>query len=133
MNSVIPESVDAYISSFPPDTQIKLQTLRACIRKAAPKAEEIISYRMPAYRYHGVLVYFAGYKNHIGFYPTGSGVQEFKKELSVYKGAKGSVQFPIDQPIPTTLIARIVKFRLRENESKLAIKSKGKAKTKTKK
>ena len=133
MNSVIPESVDAYISTFPSDIQNKLQTLRACIRKAAPRAEEIISYRMPAYRYHGVLVYFAGYKNHIGFYPTGSGVQEFKKELSVYKGAKGSVQFPIDQPIPTTLIARIVKFRLRENESKLAIKSKGKAKTKTKK
>ena len=133
MNSVIPESVDAYISTFPSDTQNKLQTLRQCIRKAAPKAEEIISYRMPAYRYHGVLVYFAGYKNHIGFYPTGSGVQEFKKELSVYKGAKGSVQFPLDQPIPTTLIARIVKFRLRENESKLAIKSKGQAKTKTKK
>ena len=133
MNSVIPESVDAYISTFPSDIQNKLQTLRACIRKAAPRAEEIISYRMPAYRYHGVLVYFAGYKNHIGFYPTGSGVQEFKKELSVYKGAKGSVQFPIDQPIPTTLIARIVKFRLKENESKLAIKSKGKAKTKTKK
>lgn len=133
MNSIIPESVDAYISTFPSDTQNKLQTLRQCIRKAAPKAEEIISYRMPAYRYHGVLVNFAGYKNHIGFYPTGSGVQEFKKELSVYKGAKGSVQFPIDQPVPTTLVARIVKFRLRENESKLAIKSKGKAKTKTKK
>lgn len=129
MNSVIPESVDAYISTFPSDTQNKLQTLRECIRKAAPKAEEIISYRMPAYRYHGVLVYFAGYKNHIGFYPTGSGVQEFKKELSVYKGAKGSVQFPIDQSIPTALVTRIVKFRIKENEAKLALKTKVKTKT----
>ncbi len=132
MNSVIPENVDAYISSFPSETQIKLQTLRSCIRKAAPKAEEIISYRMPAYRCHGVLVYFAGYKNHIGFYPTGSGVQEFKKELSVYKGAKGSVQFPINQSIPTALVTRIVKFRLKENEAKLALKTKGKTKTASK-
>ena len=126
MNSSIPESVDAYISTFDSSTQVKLQTLRLCIQKAAPKAEEVISYRMPAYRYHGVLVYFAGYKNHIGFYPTGSGVKEFKKELSVYKGAKGSVQFPIDQPIPTALVARIVKFRMKENEAKLSIKAKSK-------
>jgi uncharacterized protein YdhG (YjbR/CyaY superfamily) len=130
MNSSIPESVNAYISTFPPDTQTKLHALRECIRKAAPKAEEIISYRMPAYRYHGVLVYFAGYTNHIGFYPTGSGVQEFKKELSVYKGAKGSVQFPIDRPVPTALVTRIVKFRMKENEAKLSIKAKSKTKPK---
>ncbi len=131
MNSNISESVDAYINSFDSVTQGKLQTLRACIRKAAPKAEEIISYRMPAYRYHGVLVYFAGYKNHIGFYPTGAGIQEFKKELAGYKGAKGSVQFPIDEPIPTALVARIVKFRMKENEAKLELKTKGKTKSKS--
>ncbi len=128
MNSIAPESVDSYISTFDPDTQAKLQMMRQCIRKAAPNAEEIISYRMPAYRYYGVLVYFAGYKNHIGFYPTGSAIKTFKRELSVYKGAKGSVQFPLNQPIPKELVIRIVKFRLKENEAKLELKSKSKAK-----
>ncbi len=126
MNSFIPENVDAYINTFAPGTQVKLQALRQCIRKAAPKAEEIISYRMPAYRYKGVLVYFAGYKNHIGFYPTGSGIQEFKKEISAYKWAKGSVQFPLDGPLPTALITRIVKFRVIENDLKFEQKAKSK-------
>jgi uncharacterized protein YdhG (YjbR/CyaY superfamily) len=128
MNSIVPESVDSYISTFDPDTLAKLQMMRQCIRKAAPNAKEIISYRMPAYRYHGVLVYFAGYKNHIGFYPTGSAIKAFKKELSVYKGAKGSVQFPLNQPIPKELVIRIVKFRVKENEAKLELKLKSKTK-----
>src|SRR3954469_18696644 len=90
-------SVDQYIASFPAQTKKMLNQVRATILKVCPEAEEQISYQMPAYKYFGVLVYFAGYKNHIGFYPTALGVEKFKKELSIYKGAKGSVQFPLDQ------------------------------------
>ena len=93
--------VDAYIAGFPKDTQTLLEQLRTAIMKAAPDAEEVISYQMPAYKYFGMLVYFAGYKNHIGFYPGAAGIETFKKELSIYKGAKGSVQFPLDKPLPT--------------------------------
>lgn len=116
-----PIDVDSYIADFPKDTQKMLEQLRATIMKAAPDAEEVISYQMPAYKYHGMLVYFAGYKNHIGFYPTSSGIAKFKKELSVYKGAKGSAQFPLDKPLPLQLITKIVTFRVKEN---LSIKSK---------
>ncbi|HEY0031003.1 MAG TPA: DUF1801 domain-containing protein [Bacteroidia bacterium] len=123
-NSVKISTVDYYIGSFPPDTQLLLEQLRATILKAAPKAEELISYQMPAYKYHGVLVYFAGYKKHIGFYATPTGHKAFDKELSVYKMGKGSVQFPIDQPMPLKLITKIVKFRMKENLEKEKLKKK---------
>lgn len=106
--------IDTYIAGFPKDTQKLLEQIRSTIRKAAPKAEEVISYKMPAFRQHGILVYFAGYKNHIGFYPTSSGIATFKNELSIYKGAKGSVQFPLDKPLPLGLISKIVKFRVKQ-------------------
>lgn len=109
------KNVDEYISSFEPAIQQRLQQLRKAIKKAAPDAEELISYQMPAYKYHGVLVYFAGYKNHIGFYATPTGHAAFKKELSMYKEGKGSVQFSHDQLLPLNLIGRIVKFRIKEN------------------
>ncbi|HEY8968879.1 MAG TPA: DUF1801 domain-containing protein, partial [Puia sp.] len=98
------KTVDEYLSTFPESTRNKLQTLRAVIKRAAPKAEEVISYNMPAIKQHGVLVYYAGYKGHIGFYPTGSGIMAFKKELSAYEGSKGAVRFPLDKPIPGALI-----------------------------
>ncbi len=122
MNKTAPANVDAYIKQFPPEVQAMLQKLRATIKAAAPKAEELISYMMPAYKYHGVLVYFGGYKNHIGFYPTGSGIEAFKKELSVYKGSKGAVQFPLDKPLPLALIKQIVKFRVLMNLEKEQLK-----------
>lgn len=96
--------------------------MRTLIKKAAPKAEELISYKMPAYKYYGVLVYFAGYKNHCGFYAAPTGHATFKKELKVYKTGKGSVQFPHDQPLPTALITKIVKFRVKENAEKAKLK-----------
>jgi uncharacterized protein YdhG (YjbR/CyaY superfamily) len=116
--------IDKYIAGFPKDTQKFLEQLRATIKKAAPGAEEVVSYQMPAYKYHGMLVYFAGYENHIGFYPTPSGIEAFKKELSVFKGAKGSVQFPLDKPLPLELISKIVAFRMKENSEKAEIKAK---------
>lgn len=111
-------TVDAYIAGFPGSTRELLEQMRATIIKAAPKAEEVISYQMPAYKYEGMLVYFAGYKNHIGFYPTGSGILAFKKELAAYKGSKGAVQFPLDKKLPLALIAKMVKFRIKENLDK---------------
>lgn len=111
-------NVDAYIARFPASTQKRLQQLRAAILKAAPKAEEMISYQMPAYKLNGVLVYFAGYDKHIGFYPTASGIANFKNELSAYKFAKGSVQFPLDEALPIKLVTQIVKFRVMENMEK---------------
>jgi uncharacterized protein YdhG (YjbR/CyaY superfamily) len=119
-----PKDIDEYISGFPKNTREILEELRATIRKAAPEAEELISYQMPAFKYHGMLVYFAVYKNHIGFYPTPSGIEAFKKELSIYKGAKGSVQFPIDRPLPLNLISKIVKFRVKENLERANAKKK---------
>ena len=118
MKTTKPENVEEYIAGFPKNTQILLEQIRATIVKAAPQAEEVISYQMPAYKHNGILVYFAAYKNHIGFYPTASGIEAFKKELSVYKGAKGSVQFPLDKPMPLNLISKIVKFRVKKNLEK---------------
>src|SRR2546423_15286514 len=118
MKTTKPENVEEYIAGFPKETQILLEQIRATIVKAAPEAEEVISYQMPAYKYNGMLVYFAAYKNHIGFYPTASGIEAFKKELSVYKGAKGSVQFPLDKPMPLNLISKIVKFKVKKNLEK---------------
>lgn len=112
------KSIDEYISYFPKETQIILNELRKIISKAVPKAEEKISYNMPAFFQNGVLVYFAAYKNHMGFYPTTSGVRAFQKDISKYKSSKGAIQFPIDKPLPAKLITQIVQFRLQENLSK---------------
>ena len=116
------KNADDYIRQFPKEIQAMLQQLRKTIKAAAPKAEEIISYKMPAYKYHGMLVYFAGYKNHIGFYAAPTGHEAFKKELSKYKSGKGSVQFPLDKPLPLKLVTQIVKFRVLQNEEKAAAK-----------
>jgi uncharacterized protein YdhG (YjbR/CyaY superfamily) len=110
------KTVEEYISSFDAETQKKLRQVYDTIRKAAPKAEEGISYGMPGFKLNGrPLVYFAGFKNHIGFYATPSGHEEFTKELSNYKQGKGSVQFPLDEPMPLDLISRITHFRVQEN------------------
>lgn len=110
-----PINVDEYIKGFPKEVREILTELRTVIKKTAPDAEEIISYKMPAYKLNGMLVYFAGFKNHVGFYATPTGHEEFKKELSIYKTGKGSVQFPLDKPLPISLITKIVKFRVKQN------------------
>lgn len=120
----MPVTVDEYIARFPKDIEQLLQTVRSTIKKAAPGSEETISYGMPAYKFHGVLVYFAGYKNHIGFYATPTGHVAFKEELGIYKQGKGSVQFPHNQPLPLALISRIVKFRVKENLEREKMKKK---------
>jgi uncharacterized protein YdhG (YjbR/CyaY superfamily) len=119
-----PKTIDAYIAEFPEATQAILQEIRATIQAAAPAAEEAISYQMPTFKLKGNLVHFAAYKNHIGFYPVPTGIEAFKKELSIYKGGKGSVQFPIDQPMPLELIKKIVDFRVAENLAKAEAKLK---------
>lgn len=116
-------SIDEYIATFPEETQKILREIRAVIKASAPEAEEKISYQMPTFFLNGNLVHFAAFKKHIGFYPTPSGTQAFQKELSVYKGAKGSAQFPLDKPMPLKLISRIVKFRVAENSKKTKTKS----------
>lgn len=108
-----PRNIDEYIAGFPENVRELLEKLRATIRDAAPDAEEAIKYRMPTFTLKGNLVHFAAFKNHIGFYPAPRGIEEFKEELSAYKGAKGSVQFPLGEPIPFDLVSRIVKFRVR--------------------
>ncbi|MBI3125914.1 MAG: DUF1801 domain-containing protein [Ignavibacteriales bacterium] len=95
-----------------------LESLRQTIRKAAPKAEEVVSYQMPAFKQNSVLVYFAAFKNHIGFYPTSSGIAAFKEEISKYKNSKGAVQFPLDKKLPLGLVTKIVKFRVKEDLAK---------------
>lgn len=124
--SYIPTSIDEYIEGFPPDVRIKLETLRATIKRAAPMAKEKISYQMPAFELKGILVYFAAFSQHIGFYPGASGVASFKDELDNYKNGKGSIQFPIDKPLPLDLVTRIVTFRVHENLLKAELKSKKK-------
>jgi len=113
------KTIDEYIKASPKDVQSILQRLRLTIQKAAPEAVETISYQMPTFKLNGKgLVYFAAFKNHIGFYPIPSGIEAFKKELSRYKQGKGSVQFPIDKPIPYDLVRRIVRFRAKENRER---------------
>lgn len=115
----MPNEIDKYISQFPKETQQVLQQVRKAIQQAASEAEESISYGMPGYKLNGKpLVYFAGYKNHVGFYATPSGHKEFATALSKYKQGKGSVQFPLDQPMPLALITKIVRFRVKENQEK---------------
>ena len=119
MKAVKPANIDDYISAFPQEVQKILEQVRLTVSKAAPDAEETISYGMPAFRYKGrVIIYFAGYKNHIGFYATPSGHTEFAKELSKYKQGRGSVQFPIDKAMPLDLIAHMVKFRVQQHAEK---------------
>ena len=118
--------IDKYIAGFPKGTQEILEELRATIRKVAPDAEETINYGIPTFTLKGNLVHFGAYKNHIGFYPAPSGIEAFKKELSIYEGAKGSIKFPIDKPLPFDLIVKIVKFRAKENLEKAEAKSKNK-------
>lgn len=113
-----PSKIDEYIAGFPPDVQAILQRIRAIVREEAPDATETIKYAMPTFVLDGNLVHFAAFKQHIGFYPVPSGIEKFKKELSAYKGAKGSVQFPLDEPMPYDLIRKIVKFRVKENRAK---------------
>ncbi len=109
------KTIDEYINMFPEDVRTVLNELRQTIKEVAPEAEETINYQIPTFTLHGNLVHFAAFKNHIGFYPTPSGMEAFKKELLAYKGAKGSVQFPIDQPLPWPLIRKIVEYRVKEN------------------
>ncbi|KGE19373.1 iron chaperone [Paenibacillus wynnii] len=117
-NKITFNSIDEYIAQFSVEVQEILNTLRGVIQETAPDAKEKISYQMPTFDLHGNLVHFAAYKNHIGFYPAPSGITAFKEELSGYKGAKGSVQFPLDKPLPYELIREIVKFRVAENRNK---------------
>jgi len=115
MQRVQAKNIDEYIAAFPKEIRDRLQEMRSVIRKAAPEAEESISYAIPTFKLNGNLVHFAAFKNHIGFYPTPAGIEAFRKELSRYEGAKGSVQFPNDEPLPLALISKIVKFRVKDN------------------
>jgi uncharacterized protein YdhG (YjbR/CyaY superfamily) len=118
------KTVDEYLSAFPAGTKAILKEFRKTIRQAAPQAEELISYNIPAFTLQGRLVYYAAFKNHIGFYPVSSAIKTFQKDLSGYKTSKGTIQFPIDKPIPFGLITRIVKFRVKENLEKAKAKNK---------
>ncbi len=122
----IAKNIDEYISRYPVDIQKKLEEVRAAIRKAAPMAEEMIIFQMPAFNYNGVLVYFNAQPDYIGLYPTSTAVENFKKELAGYKTTKGAIEFPYDKPLPSDLIARIVTFRLRENLKKTELEAENK-------
>ncbi len=119
-----PKSIDEYIAGFPEDVQAILEKVRTTIREAAPGAEETIKYRLATFTLKGNLVHFGAFKKHIGFYPTPTGTDKFKNELSVYEGAKGSIRFPLDKPIPYGLISEIVKFRVKENLERAEAKGK---------
>lgn len=123
-NKSIPKNIDAYIANYPEEIQVILEKLRATVRKAAPEALETISYQMPTFTLQGNLVHFAACKNHIGFYPAPTGITAFQKELAAYKGAKGSVKFPLDKPLPFDLVTKIVEFRVQENLAKAKAKKK---------
>jgi uncharacterized protein YdhG (YjbR/CyaY superfamily) len=113
------ETIDDYVSMFPDDVQVILQRLRQTIRKAAPNAKEAISYQIPTFKLNGNLVHFAAFKDHISFFPTSSGRRGFKKELAKYKGGRGTIQFPLEEPIPYDLVSKITKFRVKENSQEL--------------
>ena len=115
-----PQTIDAYIAGFPEDVQAILQQVRRTIHDAAPEATEAISYQMPTFKLHGNLVHFGAFKSHIGFYPVPSGMEAFKDELAGYKQGKGSVQFPLNKPMPLDLIRRMVEFRVQESKGKAA-------------
>lgn len=115
MRRIQANTIDEYIDAFPGDVQEKLHRIRDTIRKAAPEAREGISYGIPTFKHHGNLVHFAGYENHIGFYPASSGISAFKKELTRYVTSKGTIRLPLDEPLPLALIRKIVKFRVKDN------------------
>ncbi|RYD58633.1 MAG: DUF1801 domain-containing protein [Sphingobacteriales bacterium] len=121
-------TVEEYHGMWPEDIQAMLQQMRDTITQAAPEAEEGIFYNMPGYKLHGPLAYYAAYKNHIGFYPIPSGIEAFQKELSPYKCTKGAVQFPLDKPLPLKLVAKIVKWRVKDNKEKEMLKKAAKKK-----
>ena len=123
VNKNVPATIDEYIAGFPKNVQEILEQVRATIKKAAPGAEEKINYGIPTFILNGNLVHFGGFQNHVGFYPTPSGTEAFEEELSVYKSGKGSVQFPLDQPMPLNLISRIVKFRVLQNSKNVKAKT----------
>ena len=118
------KNINEYIAGFPKDVQNILEQVRSTIKKAVPEAEETISYAIPTFTLNGNLIYFAAFKNHIGLYPAPRGNEAFKKELSKYKGGKGTVQFPLDEPIPLNLITKIVKFRVKGNLERIKAKAK---------
>jgi uncharacterized protein YdhG (YjbR/CyaY superfamily) len=119
-----PKTIDEYIAGFPPEVRVILERLRATIRKAAPRAEEAIKYRLPTFVLSGNLVHFGAFKKHIGFYATPTGNKQFRKELSAYAGAKGSVRFPLEKPMPYGLVSKMVKFRVKENLERSVAKRK---------
>jgi uncharacterized protein YdhG (YjbR/CyaY superfamily) len=121
-----PGTIDEYIAAFPPDVQSILEKIRLTIRKAAPKADEKISYKMPAFTLDGDLIYFAAFKKHIGVFPPVRGDKKLSKELSRYRGEKGNLRFPLDEPIPYELLTRVVKFRLKEHAEKARSRQKKK-------
>lgn len=127
MQTTPPSTIDAYLENFPTDIRQLLEAMRQTIREAAPGATECINYGIPTFQLHGNLVHFAAFKNHIGFYPGPSGIEAFKDELSLYKGAKGSVQFPLEQPLPLSLLRKIVLFRVEENITLAAAKKRKQA------
>jgi uncharacterized protein YdhG (YjbR/CyaY superfamily) len=122
MKNLKMETIDEYIAAQPIEKRASLEKIRSIIQKAAPKATEVISYGMPAFKQDGILVYFAAFKNHYGFFPTASPIVIFKKELISYKTSKGAIQFPADKPLPTKLIQAIVKLRITQNKEKALIK-----------
>lgn len=126
MKTATLQTIDDYIAGFPGEVQAVLQQVRTTVHEAAPEATEKISYQMPTFALHGNLIHFAAWKYHIGFYPGASGIAQFSRELTAYEGAKGSVQFPLDRPLPLNLITRIVKFRARENLVKAELKKRHK-------
>lgn len=128
MNAIdtIPDNIDDYIARFPKETQELLELLRSTIKKAAPEASETISYQMPAFKLHGNLVYFAAYNNHIGFYPGAACIDLFKDEFKGFKTSKGTIQFPMNKPIPLDIITKIVKYRIFENTERAEAKKKKK-------
>ena len=119
-NQEAPQTIDAYIAGYPEEVQAILQEIRRTIHETAPEATEAISYGMPTFKLHGNLVHFGAFKSHIGFYPVPSGMEAFQEELAAYKQGKGSVQFPLDKPMPLDLIRRIVEFRVQESKGKAA-------------
>ena len=124
MKATTYSNVEEYISGFPAKTKALLKEMRKLIKETAPGAEEVISYNMPAFKLNGMLVYYAGNKAHIGFYPTSSPIRVFKDELSGYKTSKGAIQFPIEKGLPASLIKKIVKYRIKENMEKQKLKAK---------
>src|SRR5437016_3816852 len=127
-----PKDIDTYISRFPADVQAILKKVQQTISQAAPDAKEVISYQMPAFKKHGILVYFAAWKQHIGLYPPISGDKALEKAIARYAGPKGNLQFPLDEPIPCDLIERIVKLRVKQDAAKAAARRKKKSRTSSK-